>query len=430
MQTKWLRINLEVLLLTSVVIGLCFYCSPQDPLLVKTDFPWLWLLPVMIALKYGRLPSYLTLAVIFTAIFYVLQTTLFSWESFQTWLLGGVTLTFICGEYQAIWSMRQVGLRTQQSYLSKRLESLSRAYVVMRISHDRLEQALVIKPATLRDAFLKIRSMLVKTEGKIDEKIGNQYLNLLAYYAPFEQAALYLKDGKNWQTQPISYVGESRPLNLHDMLIKRCFSRKQSTYLAVNMLEKNEVSDYVAVVPMQTAEDQLIGILTISKLPFLYLNDEILKTLTLMLAYIADEVWATKKAQIIQKKFPSCPAFFASELLKLKHLNVAYHIESSVIAFYLFPDPQRIDVETTIRQEIRGMDILWFIESKDKNIMMVLMPLSEITMQAGYVERLKKILGQHGVILGKRPFTYQYRQLSDYPDVNVLLEDLINHADL
>lgn len=430
MQAKALRVNLEVLLLTGVAVGAGFYFHPKDPLLVGSPFPWFWFVPVIIALKYGRLASYLSLAVIFAAVFYMLKSTLFGWESFELWILGGVTLTFICSEYHAIWEGRQVGLFNQQAYLNKRLESLSRAYLVMRISHDRLEEALVIKPATLRDAFAKLRAVLAINKGSIDQKIAFQYLNIFSYYAPFDRAGLYLKKGIQWDTTPVACVGEQQILNLKDMLISRCLNKKKASYLAINSLDKSEVSDYLAVVPMQTADDKIIGILTISKLPFLYLNDETLKTLTLMLAYIADEVWATQQAQAVQKIFPSCPAFFASEILKLKHLDSLYQIDSSIIAYYLRPDPQRADIETLIRQEIRSLDILWFIDKPDMRIILVLMPLTEVTMMHGYLERIKKILTQHHITLGKEPFTYQYRQLSNYQDVNVLLEDLITHAEV
>jgi hypothetical protein len=430
MQAKTLRINLEVLLLTGVAVGIGFYYNPQDPLFVDSRFPWFWFIPVLIALKYGRLASYLALAVIFAAVFYVLRTTLFSWESFELWILGGVTLTFICSEYHAIWQSRQIGLFNQQAYLNKRLESLSRAYLVMRISHDRLEEALVIKPATLRDAFVKLRAILAVNKGVIDEKIALQYLNVLSYYAPFDQASLYLKEGARWIKESVAHVGEREELNLKDMLLTRCLNKKKATYLAINSLDKNEVSDYLAVVPMQTAEDRIIGVLTISKLPFLYLNDETLKTLTLMLAYIADEVWATQKAQEVQRIFPSCPAFFASEILKLKHLDSLYQIDSSVITFYLRPDPQRVDIETIIRQEIRSLDILWFVDEPDMRVILILMPLTEVTMLHGYLERIEKILKQHHISLGREPFTYQYRQLSNYQDVNVLLEELIMHAEI
>lgn len=50
---------LEVVFIPIAAIGIAWLASPQDPLLANLLFPWLWLAPVLIALRYGVLPGLL-----------------------------------------------------------------------------------------------------------------------------------------------------------------------------------------------------------------------------------------------------------------------------------------------------------------------------------------------------------------------------------
>ena len=47
----------ETLLLPLLAIGLGLLWAPQDPLQVQAGFPWPWLAPVVLALRYGPIPG-------------------------------------------------------------------------------------------------------------------------------------------------------------------------------------------------------------------------------------------------------------------------------------------------------------------------------------------------------------------------------------
>src|SRR5512137_3059314 len=48
---KWI----ETVLIPLAAIGIAWLASPDDPLVVGTAFPWLWLAPALVALRYGVL---------------------------------------------------------------------------------------------------------------------------------------------------------------------------------------------------------------------------------------------------------------------------------------------------------------------------------------------------------------------------------------
>jgi len=418
----------ETIFLSVITLLFCYYLSPQDPLLVHAQFPWLWLLPVLIALRHGRLSGLLATIMIVLAAMQTVYSTLFSWDSYQIWLLGGITLTLICAEYHSFWLRRQYGLKRKEQYLDTRIKSLSNAYGILRLSHDYLEESLIIKPATLRESFMNLRQLLMKYGGKLNEEIAGQYMELLAYNADLNSAALYLCHGKQWDKNPIAFIGENVPLLLDDVLVKRCLSKRQTSYIAINLLDHNETSAYLAVIPFQAADDRLLGLLIVSEMPFLVLNKETLKKLTMLLSYIADEVWASQQAIALQKIYPDCPSMFASELIKLYHLWKIGHLDSAIVTLRLQPNPQREDIISFLIQEKRALDIIWQTTQGDEIVLTTLMPLTDQSMLLGYLQRIRRLLMQEQKLtLGESPILLQHRQISAYSNIYLLLADLLKH---
>lgn len=419
---------IETIALTIGLVVLSFSLSPADPLLIHSEFPWIWFIPTLIALRHGRMAAALAVAIIILAMLHTINLGQFPWKSYQLWLLGGLTLTLICSEFYAYWLRQQYSLRQKSHYLDNRIDSLSRAYGVLRLSHDQLEESLITKPATLRQSLLELRELLLKSQDKFTPDIANAYMEILDIHAGLNSAALFLRQNKQWHKHPIAFIGESFSLEMNDVLVKRCLTKHHAAYVAINVLEENAISHYLAVVPMEDANRHLMGLLVIKEMPFLVLNDETLKKLTLLLAYIADEVWAAQKAVTLQKIFPDCPAFFASELFKLDHLCQLTKVDSSIVAFYLPPSPQREDILFFLKEDKRVLDVNWQMLRGNTIILLVLTPLTARSMLIGYIQRISTLLlRQFNLILGENPIFLQYRQLSAYKDVNALLTDLITN---
>lgn len=422
---------LETIILSVSTVFICFWVNPDDPLLVHGHFSWIWFLPVLIALLHGRLAALIAIATIVGMMLYTIYSSLFSWDAYQLWLLGGLTLTYICTEFNAFWLKRQYGLNKKEQYLETRLKSLSRAYGVLRLSHDRLEENLIIKPSTLREIFYKLRQLLIKANGQLTPEIASEYLELLVSSSAITKAGLYLFNKNNLETKPIAHIGQSESIQLDDILLQKCLAKKDTTYLAINNLSEHQESSYLAVLPMQVADGKLMGVLTISEISFLELNNEKLKTLSVLLAYIADDVWASQQAIKVQKTFPTCPSMFGSEALKLQRLWAIGNVDSAIIAFYISPSTQQKDILFLLIEEKRALDIIWELKTDNAIILISLMPLTEQGMLIGYIQRMEQIIkNQFNLTLGEKPIKLQYRFLSEYKTIYPLLEELIHHADI
>ncbi|MFO1353960.1 MAG: hypothetical protein U1E88_05785 [Acinetobacter sp.] len=48
---------IEVFIITLGALGICTFFEPNNPLLIGVAFPWLWLAPTVLALRYGSLAA-------------------------------------------------------------------------------------------------------------------------------------------------------------------------------------------------------------------------------------------------------------------------------------------------------------------------------------------------------------------------------------
>ena len=63
---------IEVFIITLGTFGICTFFEPNNPLLIGMAFPWLWLAPTVLALRYGSLAA-LASATILLVIWFFLK---------------------------------------------------------------------------------------------------------------------------------------------------------------------------------------------------------------------------------------------------------------------------------------------------------------------------------------------------------------------
>lgn len=429
MRTSFFSKEVEAAFYTLVVFALGFLFRAADPLFLDVGFPWVWIVPVSIALRYGRSAAAVSLATVLFVLCYVLWTTPLSFDVVRLWLLGGGVFTWICAEYQAYWVRKQFALKKKLEYLDIRMESLTRAHQLLNLSYQRLEQAFVVKPATLREAFSDLRALLHESRGDWKADLAKKILELVAFYSSLESVAIYSYDQGKWNTEPLAKLGKPAEFSLEDTLFKRALSEKKLSYLAVNTLKPNEVSQYLVVAPLWTAEAELLGVLIVTRMPFLALNEEMLKVLGILLSYFSDDVSAARGALSIQERYPDCSSFFGSELSKMFRLYQQAGVDSSLVVYYFPKHHQKQDLIFAIQQNKRALDVVWQTVCGEQVLFFILLPMVERSMLEGYLSRSHDLLKEKFVGFDKL-YEMQHRQISAYSDSLELIHDLFVEVDL
>lgn len=375
--------------ITAIACGIAWWASPKDPLLFNSDFPWLLLAPLLIALRYGVMPG------IFSILALVIDWSIFAdmAEEAQhfprTWFAGSMLLTLICGEFNAIWNLREQRREEANTYLSERLTRLTRRYLLLRLSHDRIEQELLVKPGSLRDALLQLRSSKEMTGTTAFLPGAEELLQLMSQYCQLEAAAIYLPPDTIGE-EPGELIAElGHPPTLHgdDPMLLEVMEQHTLTHVAEHL----ERSNHLAMAPILTAGDELLGILVISHMPFFAVNQENMQFISLLLGYYADVIHGNENVQKLKQQLPNCPHQFIEEILRVQRVYERIGITSHVVSFRMKGEEGK-RLATDISRMRRGLDVLCTVERENEILLVTLLPLATTAASEGYIMRIQNWL--------------------------------------
>lgn len=380
----------EILLLPLAAVIIGSAVNAEDPLLTATSFPWTWFAPIILALRYGPLAG-LGGAGILLAAWLALNAG--HYDDFpKLHFLGGLILVMLVGEFSSIWLARTRRAETMQIYLDQRLEHLTHQHYLLRLSHDRLEQDLISRPMSMRDAL----RLLQGQSGEPAASSGLALLRLLAQYCQLESATFHRMISGMPEHIPVARIGTADNLRSGDPLVEQALEMRRLCHVAQASEEMQQRTRYLIVAPAIDLNGDILGLLAVEELPFFALQDETLQTINLLLSYYADGLAAQKLATPILAEFPDCPQPFAFEMQRLWHLRQATHIPSVIVALEFQTRAIEADLPLQIMRLKRGLDEYWLIASESGLTLATLMPLGDQSSAEGYIARLEQWAAQKG----------------------------------
>lgn len=383
-------VAIETLAVSAAAVGLGIWINPLDPLWIKSTFPWAWFAPLLLSLRYGPLPGLVGAAFLFCS-WYGLSFSGWTLGEFpRLHFLGGLILVMLSGEFSSVWVARTRRAEGLQFFLDQRLEFLTRQHYLLRLSHDRLEQDLLSKPMAMRDALLAIRGDGATGTDERDGLSGAPALmRLLAQICQLETAALHAITADGVATTATAVLGQPAPLDRSDPLVQRALESRQTWHLQRAHAAGAASGRYLIVAPL-VAEDRVLGLLVVEKLPFFALQEETLQTLKLLLGYFSDGLVMSRLAQPIRETLPECPLEFAGEANRLVRMSRETGLPSWLVAVE-FTDTQRgNDLVLQLRRQKRGLDLNWVIRRDDRIVLVTLMPLAGQAAAEGYFARVEE----------------------------------------
>lgn len=404
--SKWL----EALLIPGLFLLLAWWWRPQDPLLFKASFPWLWFAPLLVALRYGVLPGLLAGMMLLLDWWLCHFLGIYGAQDFpRSQFFGGLLLTLFAGEFADVWRDRLQRIDETNLYLVERLSGLTRRHLLLNLSHDRLEQEMLVRPGSLRDALVRLRgavfeqqaTMPASTEQAPPSLPGVEtLLHLLAQYVNIEAAALYVSRSPEASGErgagalrldmPVGSLGDHEPMGAHDALLRLALESGNLAHVAGDELDLERHSAQLIVAPLMTSDERLIGVLAVSKLPFFSLNAENLQMLSVVLAYYADCVAAAPVTERMHQTLPELPVAFAEELARLAHLQEKCRITSQLVVLD-FHGEQRHDIAAELQRIKRGLDLYWptMAHGGERPLLVILLPFASHAAREGYLQRIE-----------------------------------------
>jgi len=386
----------ETVAITLLAIGFGWWTSPGDPFYVKSEFPWVWLGPVLVAQRYGVLAGTGSAALLLAG-WYLHAPASPDAEIPKLYFLGGLLLVLLCGEFSGSWQMRLRRLAEINSYLEDRIERVTKRLYLMRLSHDRLEQDLLSRPTTLRDALAQLRQRIAAASGGGPLGGAQIVLEFIAQQCQLEVAAVY---AARWDLDRhydrVAAIGEPAPLRRDDPLLAFAQERRQLAHVQANEADRAAPTDHLVVAPIVTSDKRVLGMLVVTRMPFFALTEDTLQTLAVLLSAYADGISAASAVIPVLRAHPGCPVDFAEELVKLERIQREFGVASHIVLLAFGDHPERMDMFQHVLRAKRGPDMIWAIEDLlGRSFVLNLMPLSGAAAIEGYLVRIESLLREN-----------------------------------
>lgn len=342
MVRRWIRHHpglagrvLETLLWPALFVYLAFVSNPANPFYVNEGFPWPWLGPWLIALRYG-------VGYGAAAAFGLLG--LWNWlmpgAPFpRLYFLGGAITVLITGEFGSYWRLRVMRLQESLRFLNDKAERLTRRLYLVKLSHDELEYEMVDRPGTLREALIELRTRMDHYSRNHPQDASSlpgaqMILDFVVTHCRVETAALYeVRMEPVLELTRVAVVGRMVDPQPDDPMILRALETGHQVHLQDALMDKVRRSALIAATPLISTERQPFGMMVIGNMPFTALTAENLQTIAVLLESYADYQRLSVSAGELLGVWPDAPRGLAGEFGWLTRLRTDYGLESRCVVW-------------------------------------------------------------------------------------------------
>ena len=269
--------------------------------------------------------------------------------------------------------------------------------LLLNLSHDRLEQEMLARPGSLRDALVSLRDQVLSTDRHAGQLPGlPALLHLLAQYVNIESAAIYLAEDRNGHVTlgPMAEsLGEPHAMDPDDELFKLAVETRSLAHVAGSEVSYERQSTQLIVAPLIASDDRIIGALAVTKLPFFSLNVENLQMMSVTLGYYADHVLNATDVAQYRAQLPTIPATFAEELARMVRLQRKVGITSHLVVM-TFAGDNKEEIPTQFLQIKRGLDLYWLTYVAGNPVVAILLPFASSAAKEGFFLRVEDWLQQ------------------------------------
>lgn len=412
-------------MLSLMALGLTYWAQPQNPLTLETGFPWAWLVPVLLALRYGMLTGLISAAILLTGWLLVSHGGALPEQLPKSMLLGGLILTMICGEFSGLWRNRNRRQSELNQYLDQRMEELTRQHYLLKLSHDRLEQNLISRPYTLRGALAELRSLLKQANNQESLPGAADFIALLAAHCQLTTAGLYPTKNGQLRDQAAVVCGEADTLTLNDPLVVYALQQRTLVHINQDASTDDIPSRYLIAAPIYR-EGELAGMLAVTHMPFFAFHHDTLQTLAALLSYYAD-TFSSRQAHETLVRYPDCPPDFALNLERLARVQHDSGVKSHLATLQFPMDARGTEIRQRMLRSKRELDFYWLHDSPAA-LLVALFPLTDEEGMQGYLARVNVWLEQEYSNDCRGLGIHFNSQVLEPHSVTTQLQALIDHA--
>jgi hypothetical protein len=275
-------------------------------------------------------------------------------------------------------------------YMSECLARLTKRHLLLNLSHDRLEQEMLARPGSLRDALARLRTLSIEANSNEPMPGANGLLQLLSQYVNIESAQIYLlesHDGSYTLGRPVARLGDPVLMAPDDNLLSLALETGSLAHIASQEASLQRHTSQLVVAPLVAGDKELVGVLAVARMPFFSMTVENLQMMLVMLGYFADNLRSADGVTAIQQRLPNVPIVFAQEMARLLNLYQRVGLSSHLVVMH-FNGARRKEIPDEFLRIKRGLDLYWLTFVNDVPILVVLMPFASESSKDGFLLRV------------------------------------------
>ncbi|SFW32747.1 protein PelD [Nitrosovibrio sp. Nv17] len=374
----------ETVALTAIVLAASFLTHPPDPFRLGGGFPWPLLAPLLAGLRYGFAYGFVSALLVLLVLGVSINQQWQAAPEFPlAWAVGIVVVAMAAGEFRDGWGRRLHRLEGAYQYRAERLEEFTRNYQLLRLSHDRLEQALAGGGLSLREGILQLQSALDAVDGLTPASL-QKLIELVAEHGALTQASIVGLAGDRVDPgRVLARIGEPFDVDAGDAVLRAALDSGEPA--AVNRVTESgaEHGDLLAAVPVADSTGEIHALLLIRSLPFFALHEDNLKLIAVLVAHGADHlrfgVAATSIARFVAAYERACRD------------HAAFRLDAVLLR--LSGEPVRVrQTYERLRLSIRAVDTICLAGGAEEEEIWILLPLTDMAGARTWLQRTGDVL--------------------------------------
>lgn len=340
----------ESALLPLLVLAAAWQLSPADPLALRGGFPWVWFGAWLAAVRYGAGYGLLG-AALYAAVWWWNHGS-FAAPGAQfdfpgEFFLGGTLMTLVLGEFGSAYRRSERLHRETAADLEVRLERTKRRLFIVKEALATLEQELVDRPLTLRDALLDFRQLCAQwqrehPDADEDDRIrlpqATGFLQLLSQSCRVVESAIFVRDAaasRGWR-KAASLGHELPDLDDTHPLIAAALENRHAVHIAQESLGEADTSDWVYAAVVRCAEDgEVQALLAAHTMPFMSFEQTNLQRLQVLVDAYRDFVEREQGVGPLREAWPEAPIELQQEWTALTRLGRRARLHSQAVLWTL-----------------------------------------------------------------------------------------------
>ncbi|WP_319782916.1 PelD GGDEF domain-containing protein [Oceanisphaera sp. IT1-181] len=379
---------------TLVVSAIALYIWLQSgvPAVTGTTQSFFWPLlgPLLVALRYGFAKGF-SCALIILAGLASMMSTQGNLALFPLSIAVGILLVaMLAGEFRDHWQAINNKRFVAHREMSRKLESFTQNYYLLKVSHDKLEQRAAGQAVSLRASISALHDIATLHSSNRLDKLGQPILHLLAEIGGLEIAGVYQIVNGHIDVEPRARLGDEHKLDLNDPMLQDMLEQRTLLSAAKTEAHQTHKSRYQLCIPMLDTQNVLQAVVVVENAKFFQQTLANHALLSLVASHAANLLSDTLVTPLLQ---PEEGDLFLKYLAQAKQSKLQFGVDSQLVVYTASSNHQKKRLDAIVNHR-RGADIYWTCQSPTgEPSLFVLLPLSSINDAQQYIQRIEQLFG-------------------------------------